>query len=133
MRIHLARPEEAVHLWPQVERALAGTFDLVKDTHYPTDVLAAILTGQMFLFVALDGEEVKGACVAHFTLYPRMKALTEFLVGGKDMPSWIGAMEEATEGFARASGCARCEAGGRAGWAGVTRYRKVGVMLRKDL
>lgn len=133
MRIHLARPDEAVQLWPQIEKALSGTLALVKETHLPTDVLAAILTGQMFLFVAVEGDKIKGACVAHFTFYPRMKALTAFLVGGEEMPSWIEAMDAATVQFAKSHGCGRMEAGGRKGWVRAAGYEEYGTMLRKGL
>jgi hypothetical protein len=133
VRIHLARPDEAVQLWPQVEKALSGTLALVKDTHLPTDVLAAILTGGMQLFVALDGLTVKGACVGHFMQYPRIKAYVTFLVGGEEMRSWINDMAAATEQFARSQGCTRMDAGGRKGWVRAAGYEEVGTMLRKGL
>ena len=133
MNIVLLRPDTVAHVWPQVEQRLSGTLELVKDTHLPTDVLASILTGNMFLFVAVEGERIKGATVAHFTFYPRMKACVAFLVGGEDMPSWIGDMCEATERFARAQGCGRMEAMGRDGWAVAAGYTKTGVALLKGL
>jgi len=133
LRIVICRPEEAAHVWHHAERCLAGTLELIKDTHLPHDVLAAILKGEMFLFLAIEGDKIVGATVCHFMFYPRMKALLVFLGGGTDMPSWVTQMDEAHQQFARAQGCGRLEIVGRPGWERAAGYRKTGVALVKGL
>lgn len=133
MRIALCRPEEAARIWHHAEQCLAGTLDLVKDTHLPHDVLAAILKGEMFLFLAIEGEKIVGATVCEIVAYPRMRALRVFLGGGTDMPSWVTPMDEAHQAFARARGCGRMEISGRRGWARAAGYEEKGRSLVKGL
>lgn len=87
------------------------------------DVAAALLTGQMHLWVSLDDGKIECACAVRFIDYPRMRACGLQFIGGKFPPNWDEFEARVTE-WAKANGCRELESYARKGWLRRLRHWK---------
>lgn len=100
--------DDALRVVGYIEAALAHS----GGTHHASDVVDAIISGRMQLWLAPSS-----AVVTSIIRYPRMMACQLFLVGGSLRE--LLAIEPQIATWAREMGCGRLECGGRAGWLRV--------------
>jgi hypothetical protein len=125
-------PEHAVLLWPQVEPLLRPALATTEGCYEPVDILAAILKGQMQLWISWN-DGVEAAMVTEIIAYPRRRGCRVFLIGGRNLKRWSEKFSAAVEAYARAQGCSFMEGGARLGWVRVGGYRNIGCVLIKEL
>lgn len=111
-----------------LKRALATT----EGCFEPVDILAAILSSKMQLWISWNGS-VEAAMVTELINYPRRRSCRVFLIGGRNLKSWSAAFQREIEAFARSHGCSFMEGGSRSGWVRVAGYKNIGCMLMKEL
>lgn len=117
VEVSVIPPEHVAAVWPRVE----GYIDeVVKQTHgryLVEDVFAQLIDGSHLLWIAFEGEHVKGAVVSCFQYYPRKKVLSCPFVTGEEFATWKKPILAVLHRFARDNGCEGIEATGRIGWA----------------
>lgn len=132
--ICIATPEQAIRVWPVVDKwlakAMVGTVD---DLFEPVDLLAGILKNEWSLWIAEVEGLTTAAILTKVTQYPRARVCHIFLVGGKRLKDWWPHFEPAIIAYATEHGCKRIDAGGRDGWPKVAGARRVGGMFVRDL
>lgn len=128
-------PEVAARIWPQVEGFIAKAIKRghIEQAFLPTDILASVLLGKLFLWIATDGERIDAAIVTRRMDYDRLSTTYVCLVGGRNMKAWLDIALHEIEGFARRTGCKAMEGGARHGWTRAAGYRIAGVNLVKEL
>lgn len=71
------------------------------------------------LWVAHEGEDIKGFVITEFCSYPQMKVLVMHFTGGIEIETWKQPMLKQLQDFARMNGCEAIESFGRSGWVKV--------------
>ena len=113
--------------WLLARPFVLPVIDMLGGTHTETDVVYAIIKGEMKLWLGK-----KCALITEFRQYPRMLEISVFAAGG-DM-SEIMEMKVKIEKFGKDNGCARSRIEGRKGWERVhPDYRFLGMTLVKEL
>lgn len=128
-------PEQAAEHWTQIEAYLKPLL-AYEGLYEPVDILVMHAKGERKIWIAWDpdAKQVEAVIVTHLVSYPRGKrVLWVPYVAGKNMPAWKDKAIAMIEAFARAHGCFRLAGGLREGWVRAAGYRKVGVMLVKEL
>jgi hypothetical protein len=111
--------EHVLNVWPKIRDYIAEVVLRTHGRYEVEDVLSQLLDESHLLWIAFEGEHVKGAVVSCFQFYPRKKFLSCPFVTGEDFASWKGPILEVLHSFARDNGCEGIEATGRLGWARV--------------
>lgn len=111
--------EHVLNVWPKIEGYIAEVVLRTRGRYEVEDVLAQLLDESHLLWIAFEGEHIKGAVVSCFQFYPRKKYLSCPFVTGEDFASWKGPILKVLHSFARDNGCEGIEATGRLGWARV--------------
>lgn len=128
--------DEANEWWPKVsgwcEEALehgGGLMNL-------DDVKSAVAERDMQLWVIHEWRELKAVCVTKIQRYPQASVLTAVIVAGRDMPTWVDALDDLLVRFAQSKGCKAVEAHGRRGWTKTLRamgWRDAVVTFAKEV
>lgn len=115
-------PQEHVHaVWDQVSGYLKEATDLTNDRYEIDDVLDLILQYGYMLWIAFDGDGIKGAVVTFIQEYPRKRYLYLMFCGGVEGMTWKAEMLRILQRFAKDSHCDGLEATGRLGWSKIFR------------
>lgn len=122
-------------VWPLVEAWVAEALDHGGANETPQRIREALLSGDMQLWLAWDGERAHGCCITE--LYDSRRGMTCGLVvvAGLDFKRWRPLTATIKE-WARGEGCARLEAAGRDGWQRYVRadgWRKLRTVIEMDL
>lgn len=119
---------ETVMEWSLCRDALLPAIELTHGTHNEDDIIAGIVTGQYKLW-----RKGSSGVVTDIALYPRMKCLNYFLIGG-DMTD-IKALNTDIEVYAKQQGCARITGlAARRGWERfLSDFTIGGSYMYKDL
>ena len=116
---------------PMLEPAVARS-----DGHWAIwDVAAALASGSMHLWLALDGDEPVAACTTAVVTYPRARVLQIVFMGGRHLDRMLELLPF-FEDHARVMQCAQVEEWGRPGWQGVLKaagWRVGKIVMTKDL
>ena len=119
-------------VWAVVVDKIGDALERSGGRFLPEDVRENLEAGNMQLWVAYDGA-VKAVIVTEILIFPRLKALSVFLVTGEDRKSWIANVEKLEE-FGRLHGCVIIEAWARPGWQRVlTDWARTHILLEKPL
>jgi hypothetical protein len=79
-------PLQYVHAaWPKVERFITSALEYSNGEYTPEQAKVFVAQGQWALFVAVDGEEVKGAACVQFNNMPNDRVAFVVAIGGKLM------------------------------------------------
>lgn len=130
------QPDDAVRIWPVVEKLLAPAVATSRGKYETPDVLREILNGERVLWVALseDQKSIDAAFSSRVIVYPRCKTVAVDFCGGSGLERWGLPFVEVIEKYARDKGAVAIEGAMRRGWA--RKYpgmKEVGVILYKDL
>jgi len=79
------------------------------------DFLECLMSGDMQLWVAMEGEEVIACMISQFAEYPQKKVLRIIFISGEGMDRWIKNFPM-VENFALMNGCTFLEVWGRKAW-----------------
>lgn len=135
MKVYLVAPEHIAGLWPQVAPFIKGAMARAEVQLWDEwDIKKALLTGQWFLWIAIDdGLVPHAAIVTRIADYPRGRLYEVPYIGGRRMKDWLAPVKDAIEGHARQLGAMAMIGFGRAGWCRVAGYRELYTVFAKDL
>lgn len=111
-------PQEYVlDVWPKVSEYIENALKYTFGRYELEDVLQQILHGDHLLWIAFEGDDIKGAVITHFVYYPRKKFLGCPFVTGDEFDTWKKPMLTTLQRFATDNKCEGLEATARLGWA----------------
>ena len=119
MIISLVPSEHVLDVWPAVTDYVQNALEYTDGRYELEDVLEMIKDGGFLLWIAFDGEHIKGCVITHMMQYPRKKFLGCPFVTGDEFASWKQPMFEMLQKFARDNDCEGLEATARLGWSRV--------------
>lgn len=111
--------DHVLFVWPKIVHHIDAVCKYTKGRFETQDVLDAILGGDHILWIAFEGEHIKGAVVTNFLYYPRAKYLGCPFVTGDDFPSWKYPMFRLLQRWAKDNDCVGLESSARLGWSRV--------------
>lgn len=136
MNIVCIPTQEVRNVWGGVKGLLAPAIERSHGRWTSEYVLAALVLGEQTLWVAIDENEVVGACTVQIATYPERKMLAIHFLGGKDFYFWYEDMLEALTKYGRNAGCAAIECNARHGfWKYFKRdgFERASTFYEKDL
>lgn len=121
MIISLVPPDHVRDVLPSVVDYINNVLVHTDGRYELEDVLEMVEGGGFLLWIAFDGERIKGCVITQFMNYPRKKYLGCPFVTGDEFSSWKKPMFETLQRFARDNDCVGLEATARLGWSRVFR------------
>lgn len=103
-------------VWPDVVKLMDKTVATAKGKFTIDDLRRAIESGDLALWMVLDGAKPIAAITTRVITYPQRKAMALDWVGGSRMAEWFDIAMPTLMSFARANGCAHMEGYGRKAW-----------------
>ena len=119
MIISLVPSEHVLNVWPAVADYVQNALEYTDGRYELEDVLEMVEGGGFLLWIAFDGENIKGCVITQMMQYPRKKFLGCPFVTGDEFASWKQPMFETLQRFARDNDCKGLEATARLGWSRV--------------
>jgi hypothetical protein len=116
VQVSLVPAEHVDAVWSEVEGYVAKALKYACGKYLLSDVYSLVVDYKYPLWVAFDGEGIKGAVITRFVEYPRKKYLFLEFCGGRDGFSWKAPMLEVLRSWAKDNGCDGIEGAGRDGW-----------------
>jgi hypothetical protein len=117
--ISLVPSEHVLDVWPAVADYIQNALEYTRGRYELEDVLERVENGEFLLWIAFDGERIKGCVITDMMQYPRKKFLGCPFVTGDEFASWKQPMFEMLQRFARDNDCEGLEATARPGWSRV--------------
>lgn len=105
-------------IWNQVEPLVNKALATGRGELWACDVLTLLLSGDMQLWAAFDGQAVKAICITEIVTFPRLKICRVAYVAGSGMRAWLGEID-LIKAWAKSHGCQEIWGGGRKGWSRV--------------
>lgn len=138
MHMSLVYPGQVSYVLPALLPYLQKSQEWTRGRATIDDILRFILNGQMYLFIAYEGNTIYGHVIVEVKQYPQCKMLTVQYCAGEPnhMQHVEEEMFETLEKFAKDAGCAGVEFVGRPGWrktANKYGYEVQDVMYQKFL
>ena len=136
MRIVHIPTTEVRNVWGRVKGLLIPAIERSNGRWTSEYVLAALALGEQTLWVAIDGNEIAGACTVQVCLYPERRMLAIHFLGGEDFGGWYREMLEALTQYGKANDCHAIECNARHGfWKHFKEdgFERVSTFYEKDL
>lgn len=125
-------PDCVQFVWHKVSHLIKRAIERVDLGHFGK-VQADVVNGNSLLWVAWDGDRIKGAAVTQLEQTEKRLVCTIVACGGEDSYLWLHLIEK-IEDYARAEGCDCVRIFGRKGWARVLKnYQAPSVILERQL
>ena len=125
-------PAHVHEIWPNVSSLIYVAMARGKLGSF-AEVKKQVLAGKYLLWLAHDGNVIKGAVVTSLETTEWDKSCIIVACGGKDIADWIEFLP-LIEKFAQAEGCNRILLFGREGWQRILpQYRPMRVVLERKL
>ena len=119
MYVSMVPKDHVDQVWSEVTPHLAKAAEYTFGTYEVDDIYDAIMDYDYDLWIAFDGEGIKGAVVTKFAHYPRKKYLDMVFTGGENLKDWKDPMLKLLQHWAYDNQCDGIESTGRPGWAKV--------------
>lgn len=103
-------------VWPDVAELLRRSVATAGGKFELDDVRKGIASGELVLWLAVDGSEPIAAITTRIILYPQRRAMAMDWIGGRRMREWLPLAQETLSRFARANDCRHLEGYGRPAW-----------------
>lgn len=126
---------ECAAIWPAIEPWVAKALSHGGLVFQPPDILEGLLTRSMKLWIAFDGENIKGCCISEIEQFRRARVCAVLVIGGVMAKDWLH-YSEAVEAWGRSMGAEYMQGVGRFGWAKKAKpfgYEPLAVIYRKAL
>ncbi len=135
MEITWINKDDAERIWPKVEPFLVSALKRWLPVYFSVDLLEMVKNDKLQLWIITNNEEEKlyGAGLTQILIYPRMKMLSIFMLGGKEMKKWKESWSDAMEYFAHSEGCECIQAIGRRGWTSFRGAFESAVVVNRIL
>ena len=128
-------PEDIGMVWPAVAPILVKAVDRNNGEYTIDDVRDYLESGDYHLWVFIEDNVFKGACVTYFAQFPRIKTCNFLLAAGFEIDKWACIVNHIIP-WAKDNGCAIIYVSGRAGWERVLKpfgFEKDSVTLQKQI
>ena len=119
MQVSLIPTEHVADVWPRLTAHIDKVAEYTYGRYDPEDVLESITQYDHNLWLAFEGEDIKGITVTSFKQYPRIKCLDMVFCAGDEGMEWKAPMLEMLQHWAYDNECDRIESSGRVGWAKI--------------
>lgn len=119
IQVSMVPASHAFEVWPKVRSHLSRCVEYTHGRFEVEDMLEMIVEGEHDLWIAFDGQNVKGVVTTAFTNYPRKRVLTMQFTGGDDLKEWKEPMLALLRRYASDHHCDAIECSGRVGWAKI--------------
>lgn len=117
--VSLIPPQYVDSCWGKVEKFVDKAAEYTYGRYTTGNIYDLVKDGDYQLWVAIDGNEFKGAVITNIITYPQRKLLGLQFCGGEELSSWKEPMLDILKRFAKDVGCEGLESTGRPGWAKV--------------
>lgn len=91
---------------------------------WASDVLAFLLSGDMQLWAAVDGDQVVAVCTTEIVKFPRLTVCRLALAAGAQMAMWKNG-KNLIMAWASEKGCQEVWGGGRKGWSRILGWKPI--------
>lgn len=135
MRLEKCQWYRVPEYWPQIEEWVSKALTHGCDIYTKEDVREALLSREWQLWLALDGDEVRGVGVTRFEDYRRFRVCWLLLVGGNGFRSWKRFIGE-IKADAKRHGCKEIWGNGRDGWKRMAKpfgFEPISTLYRSAL
>lgn len=135
MRVERPQWYQVPEYWPAIAPGVAEALRHGRDIYTPADILRELLCREMFLWLVMDGENLRGFAVTQVMNYPHTRAYHVLLLAGEAFAEW-GHLHPELVREATALKCQVIEFCGRAGWKKVAApfgYEPITTLYRKVL
>lgn len=119
IKVTMVPREYVPQIWKDVKDHLAKAAEYTYGRYEVDDIFDAIMDYDHILWIAYDGDSIKGAVVTNFMNYPRKKYLGMVFCGGVDLVEWKDPMLRMLQHWAHDNNCTGIESTGRPGWAKI--------------
>ena len=116
-------------VWDRVAVLLEKAVGLTRGRNTLETVWQDVEGGDQQLFIALEGEEIVGACTTRIAEYPNATWLCVVHCGGGQLEKWLKDGFEAVKTWARQNGCVGIEIDGRPEWRKVLGLKVVSTKM----
>ena len=126
-------PASVDTVWPFVRKYLQEGVLACGEDLDEAFTIAAAKSGQLQIWAVSQGDFVIAAMTSRF--WPSRTGMVCHLVvgGGTQMDNWFHLCAQVEE-YAKANGCVKVRVAGRNGWERkLTQYRRVGVILEREI
>lgn len=125
-------PNRVHEFWPHARELIRNAILRTNLSHFQ-DIEYDILSGDGFLWLAWNGEEIEAAATTALIRTDADKVCVLTACSGEDMTRWISLIS-GIEAYAKSEGCACVRIYGRKGWSRVLEgYDVQHVVLEKAL
>jgi hypothetical protein len=101
--------------WNEIEPMLRRATDRT-GCYEPVDLLIMAGTGQVGIWLCMQGEAIDAVVVTQTTTYPRRRVMEVLFAGGSNLSRWRKPLVAAIDKQARELGCTHVASAGRPGW-----------------
>jgi hypothetical protein len=119
MQVSLIPTEHVADVWPRLTAHIDKVAEYTYGRYDPEDVLESITQYDHNLWLAFEGEDIKGITITSFKQYPRIKCLDMVFCAGDEGMEWKAPMLEMLQHWAYDNECDRIESSGRLGWSKI--------------
>jgi hypothetical protein len=119
IQVSMVPPQYVDTCWKTIEPYMEKAAEYTYGRYTSGDIYDSLKEYDHHLWVAFDGDKIKGAVVTNIITYPRRKILCMSFCGGTELKNWKDPMLELLRQFAKDVGCDGIEATARRGWAKV--------------
>lgn len=136
MRIVHIPTAECRNVWGRIKGLLIPAIERSNGRWTSEYVLAALALGEQSLWVAIEGNEIVGACTVQVCSYPERNMLAIHFLGGENFADWYSEMLEALTTYGRNVGCHAIECNARHGfWKHFKKdgFKKASTFYEKNL
>ena len=119
IQVSMVPPQYVDTCWKEIEPYMEKAAEYTYGRYTSDDIYDSLKEYDHQLWVAFNGDKIKGAVVTNIITYPKRKVLCMSFCGGVELKSWKAPMLELLKKFAKDVGCDGIEATARRGWAKV--------------
>ena len=119
MQVSLIPTEYVTEVWPRLAEHMSKAAEYTYGRYEPEDILDSLIQYDQQLWLAFEGEDIKGITVTRFIQYPRIKCLDMVFCAGDEGMEWKVLMLKTLQHWAFDNQCDRIESSGRIGWSKI--------------
>lgn len=119
-------------IWPRIEEMVSAGLERSRGEWNTEDVHRALMERRAKLWLSVRDDIVEALLVTLDVRYPQKRGLLWLVLVGLNRGNWMQFQKDIEE-YARARGYDHMEAFARKGWARVSDWDEVALVMRKEL
>lgn len=121
----IVKPADVDAVWPLISKRIGECMDRFGSDVSAGDLWTMCRAGHVFLIVAINGEEIKGAAIWRYETWIDGIVLRNLITVGEDMATWMNKMQASAKDLALSGGATSYVTEGRPGWGRIFKDAKV--------